>query len=327
MTGKHGNENDVNDMNESGMDGSGMDENCGNFTIDAAQAYLAHEPEMQVEALSERLFTVTDGHYRTIFVAGDDSVVAFDTFGTPGRARAYRRAIESTLPGKPISAVVYSHDHLDHAGFAADLAPDADIVADGLCAKVVKCRGAEGQRVPTRVLGGQRNELTVDGVDLVLLNPGPTHGSGNLAAHFADEGVLFSSDTILANAKYGFMPDYHFRNFLPLMRGFLDLQWDRFVPGRFELTDRAGFERGCDFIEAVMTECQNAFVNFVPIWAYEPMKGYVGGALAERFGDLDGFDGHIGQMAIRIVHHYLMGGWGLEDTPGDGVLLEDAIRL
>ena len=57
------------------------------------------------------------------------------------------------------------------------------------------------------------------------------------------------------------------------------------------------------------------------------MKGFVGGALSERFGDLEGFDGHIGQMAIRIVHHYLMGGWGLEDTPSGGVLLADEVSL
>jgi glyoxylase-like metal-dependent hydrolase (beta-lactamase superfamily II) len=304
-----------------------MTENRGKFTIDAAQAYLAHEPEMQVEALTERLFTVTDGHCRTLFVAGDTGVIAFDTFGTPGRARAYRRAIEKTLPGKPISTIIYSHDHLDHAGFAADLAPSAEIIADEICAKVVKCRGAEGQLQPTRVLSGARNELNVDGVDLVLLNPGPTHGSGNMAAYFADEGVLFSSDTILANARYGFMPDYHFANFVRFMRGFLDLDWDRFVPGRFEMTDRAGFERGCDFIEAVMVACQQAFANFVPIWLYEPMKGFVAGQIGEQFGDLDGFDGHVGQMAIRIVHHYLMGGWGLEDTPEPSVLLADQVTL
>lgn len=284
-----------------------MSENRGNFTIEATQAYLAHEPVMQVEKLSGRLFTVADGHCRTIFVAGDHSVIAFDTFGTPGRARAYRHAIEATIPGKPIGTLIYSHDHLDHAGFAADLAPQADVISDELCAKVIKLRAAEGQRLPNRTVTGERNELTIDGVDLVLLNPGPTHGSGNLAAYFADEKLLFSSDTILANAKYGFMPDYHFGNFLPYMRGFLDFDWERFVPGRFELTDRVGFARGCDFIEAVMTECQNAFVGFVPIWMYEPMKGYVGGQLAERFGDLDGYDDHIGQMAVRIVHHYLMG--------------------
>jgi glyoxylase-like metal-dependent hydrolase (beta-lactamase superfamily II) len=304
-----------------------MSENKGNFTLDAAQAYLAKEPEMQVESLSERLYTVTDGQCRTIFVAGDNGVIAFDTFGTPGRSRAYRRAIEETLPGKAVTTVIYSHDHLDHAGFAADLAPDAEIIADELCAKVVKARGAEGQLVPTRTVSGERNELTIDGVDLVLLNPGPTHGTGNIAAYFADEKVLFSSDTILANAKYGFMPDYHFANFVNYMRGFLDLDWDRFVPGRYELTDRAGFERGCDFIEAVQVACQQAFANFVPIWMYEPMKGFVGGNLGEQFGDLEGFDGHIGQMSIRVVHHYLMGGWGLEDTPKPSVLLADQVQL
>jgi len=304
-----------------------MSENCGNFTLEAAQAYLAREPDMTVDQISDRLFTVSDGQCRTIFVAADESVIAFDTFGTPGRARAYGRAIAETLPGKAINTVIYSHDHLDHAGFAADLAPGAEIIADEMCAKVIKCRGAEGQSVPTRVLRGERNELTIDGVELVLLNPGPTHGSGNMAAYFADEKVLFSSDTVLANAKYGFMPDYHFANFVKFMRGFLELDWERFVPGRYELTDRAGFERGCDFIEAVQETCQQAFANFVPIWMYEPMKGFVGGQLGERFGDLDGFDGHIGQMSIRIVHHYLMGGWGLEDTPEPAVLLEDQVSL
>jgi glyoxylase-like metal-dependent hydrolase (beta-lactamase superfamily II) len=304
-----------------------MSENRGNFTLPEAQPYLAREPALQVDALSGRLYTVTDGHYRTIFVDGDAGVIAFDTFGTPGRARAYRRAVESVLPGKPVTSVIYSHDHLDHAGFAADLAPDAEIIADEACAKVVKARGSEGQRQATRIISGARNELTIDGATFVLLNPGPTHGTGNVAAYFPDEKVLFSSDTILANARYGFMPDYHFANFVRFMRGFLDLEWDRFVPGRYELTDRAGFARGCDFVEAVQNACQQAFANFVPIWMYEPMKQFVGGQLAEQFGDLDGFDGHVGQMSIRIVHHYLMGGWGLEDTPEPALLLANEVEL
>ena len=302
-----------------------MLENTGLFTLDDAQAYLAAEPEMTVEKLSDRLYTVTDGQVRTVFLEADGSAIAFDTFGTPGRARAYARAVAETLPDKPIGTVIYSHDHLDHTGFAPDLAPNAEVIADELCAKVIGLRGAEGQRRPTRTVRGERNVLNIDGAELVLLNPGPTHGSGNLACHFEPEGVLFSSDTILANARYGFMPDYHFANFVRYMRGFLDLEWDRFVPGRYEMTDRAGFERGVDFIEAVMTACQHAFVNFVPIWMYQPMKEHCVEQLADAYGDLDGFDGHVGQMAIRIVHHYLMGGWGLEDTPEPSVLLEDTI--
>ncbi|MCZ6678401.1 MAG: MBL fold metallo-hydrolase [Candidatus Poribacteria bacterium] len=304
-----------------------MSENKGLFTSDKAQAYLAEEPEMEVEKLSDRLWSISDGVYRTIFLEAENSVLAFDTFGTPGRARAYGRTIAETIPGKAISTVIYSHDHLDHAGFAEDLAPNADIIADEMCAKVIKLRQAEGQRQPTNVISGKENQITVDGIDLVLLNPGPTHGTGHLSAWFKEEKLLFSSDTILSNARYGLMPDYHIWNFVKFMRGFLDLEWDTFVPGRYEVTTRAQFEKGCDYIEAIQEETQKAFVEFVPIWVMDAMHGYVGNSLKERFGDLDGFDEHIGLTSIRIVHHYLMGGWSLEDTPTPGILLADEVEL
>ncbi|MEE8056500.1 MAG: MBL fold metallo-hydrolase [Pseudomonadales bacterium] len=304
-----------------------MSENRGMFTLDTAQAYLAAEPEMETTQLFDRLWTISDGVYRTIFIEGDNAVIAFDTFGTPGRARAYRHAVEVAMPGKSIKTVIYSHDHLDHSGFAADLAPDAEIIADEICAKVIKLRQAEGQLQPTRVLTGEKNAITVDGVELVLLNPGPTHGSGNIAAYFGDMKLFFSSDTILPNANYGLMPDYHLRNFVGFMRGFLELEWDTFVPGRYQVTDRTQFIKGCDFIAAVQEACQRAFVEFVPIHSYEPMQGYVSAKLQERFADLDGFEDHIGQMAMRVVHYYLMGGWGLEDTAKPSVMLADEVKL
>ena len=71
-----------------------MSENRGLFTTDKAQAYLAFEPDMTLEQLSERLWTVSDGTCRTIFIKGREGVIAFDTFGTPGRARAYARAVQ-----------------------------------------------------------------------------------------------------------------------------------------------------------------------------------------------------------------------------------------
>lgn len=304
-----------------------MTEYRGTFTRDAAQAYLAAEPEMHTEKLSERVWTVSDGHCRAVFVEGNTGIIAFDTFGTPGRARAYRKAIAAAVSGKDVRHIIYTHDHLDHAGFAAALAPDAEIIADETCARVIKLRQADGQLLPTRILSGASNAVDLDGIAFTLLNPGPTHGSGNISAWFAEEKILYSSDTILANAKYGFMPDYHLANFVGFMRGFLELDWQTFVPGRFELTDREGFARGCDYIEAMQTQCQNAFAEFVPIWVYEAMYGYVSEKLKGRFGDLAGFDQHVGQTAIRVVHHYLMGGWGLEDTPEAAVLLADQVSL
>lgn len=302
-----------------------MESSTGLFVKLAMQSYLAHEPAIGLQRLSARLWTATDGRIRTVFLEARRSVIAFDTFGTPGRARAYRKAIANAIPGKPIGTVIYTHDHLDHAGYAADLTPDAEIIADAMCAKVIGLRAAHGQRVPTRALTGAENTLNLNGVELTLLNPGPTHGTGHLTAYFAPERMLFSSDTILPNARYSFMPDYHIWNFVRFMRGFLSLDWDRFVPGRFEVADRARFEHGCDYIEALQETSQRAFAEFVPIWVLDAMKGYVAPRLAPRFGDLEGFDDHVGLTAMRIVHHYLMGGYSLEDTPTPGYVLADAV--
>jgi glyoxylase-like metal-dependent hydrolase (beta-lactamase superfamily II) len=293
----------------------------GIFTSDKLLDYLAAEPDMQTEKLSERLWTVSDGLCRTIFLECDNSVVAFDTFGTPGRARAYRTAIERAVPGKPVKTVVYSHDHLDHAGFGADFAPDAEIVADEMTAKVIDLRKADGQLPVTKQLSGRENPMNIDGADFLLINPGPTHGTGNLSAYFAEEKILFSSDTILPDARYGFMPDYHLTNFVRFMRELADLDFRIFVPGRHQVANREQFIKGCDYIEALSLACQQAFVEMVPIWVHDAMAEYCSAKLRNRFGDLDGFDQHIGQTAIRIVHHYLMGGWGLEDTPEPGILL------
>ena len=68
-------------------------------------------------------------------------------------------------------------------------------------------------------------------------------------------------------------------------------------------------------------------MEFVPIWVMDAMQGYVANELKDQFGDLDGFEEHIGLTSIRIVHHYLMGGWSTEDTPEPRILLADEVSL
>ncbi len=247
--------------------------------------------------LSDRLWSVSDGQVRSIFVEGDHSVIAFDTFGTPGRARAYRSAVDSAIPGKPVGTIIYTHDHLDHAGFAADFAPAATIIADEMTAKVIKLREADGQLAVTQTLSGRENKLTLDGVEFLLINPGPTHGTGNLSAYFADERLLFSCDTILPNARYGLMPDYHLANFVRYMRELLELDFARFVPGRYEVTDRDRFSKGCDYIEAMAVACQQAFVEMVPIWVHDAMARHE--ARKVQLQQFAHISDEIGQVVIR----------------------------
>ena len=68
-----------------------------------------------------------------------------------------------------------------------------------------------------------------------------------------------------------------------------------------------------------------AFATGVPVWSLAAVREEAIDRLAGEFGDLDGFREHVGLTALRVIHHYLMGGWGLEDTTRPD-LLETAGR-
>lgn len=51
------------------------------------------------------------------------------------------------------------------------------------------------------------------------------------------------------------------------------------------------------------------------------MRAFCSDALRDEWGDLDGFEEHVGLGALRLVHHYLMFGWGIEDTQHPELLL------
>ena len=277
----------------------------GRYTLDAERLrFLEHEPDLDVQELGTGLWTVSDGNYRTVFADGDDGVIAWDTLATPGRARAYRAAV-----GRPITTVVYSNDHLDRSGWCSELAPEAERLAHPWCARVVELRGADGQLAATGAIDdGQR----LGPARIVF--PGLTSATGNVATYFAEQGVLYAPETVLPNAKYSMLPDWHIRNFSASLHALLELDFSTFVPGRYEVMTRAQFERGVQFLDAVHDAAQLAFAESVAVWLFDAIDAYVKERLASTWSDLEGFDDHVGIMAFRIAHHYLTGGWSTEDT-------------
>lgn len=273
----------------------------GRYTLPAERlGFLHDEPELQVRELGAGLWTVSDGRRRTVFADGG---IAWDTLATPGAARAYRKAI-----AQPVRTLVYSNDHLDRSGWSRDLEP-GEIVAHEWCARVVALRGADGQLPATRTF---LEEQQIGPARVFF--PGLTSASGNVASHFPEHGVLYAPDTVLPDARYSMLPDWHIRNFSASLHALLELDFDTFVPGRGELMTRADFERGLAFLDAVHEAAQRAFAESVAVWMFDAMEGYVKDALAAEWSGLDGFDDHVGIMAFRIAHHYLTGGWSTEDT-------------
>lgn len=269
----------------------------------------ADEPSLEVEAVGPGLWTAADEHGRAAFARGEEGIVAFNTFGSPQAASAYRRAIESVAPEAPIAAIVLTIDHADRAGFATGLAPDAPLVAHELCARSIAARGT----VPDTIVAGDGETLEIAGLELELRYRGPTVGSGNLACRFPSADAIFVVGP-RADARYGQFPDWHVEHYARTMRALLELPFETVIPGGGPLTDRAGLERAIAYFESLQWVTQKAYATGIPIWDLRAIEEYAVEILREEYGDLDGFRDHVGIGAFRVVHHYVMGGWGLEDT-------------
>jgi hypothetical protein len=193
------------------------------------------------------------------------------------------------------------------------MAGGAQVIGHELTARVIDARAADGQLVPSQTVSGEGEALDLDGVRVELFYPGPTQGSGNAAVHFPAAGVLFMVGPQV-DARYGLFPDVHVRHFAGSVRRLLERDWELFIAARYDAMDRTAVARAADFFAALQDATQRAFAQGLPVWELETIGGYASNALHEDFGDLAGFEAHLPILALRVVHHYLMGGWGLEDT-------------
>jgi glyoxylase-like metal-dependent hydrolase (beta-lactamase superfamily II) len=288
----------------------------GIFTIDADLPAYMVPTTVTVVPLSGRLWTASDSVYRTIFLKGDRGVIAFDTFSTPAAARSYRSVIGRLWPGRELHSIVYSHDHIDHCGFAADLAGDANVIAHQEAADVIRARRSDGQTVPTETWSGPSRQLSIDGVDIELVNPGPTHGNGNIAAHLPQYKTIFMADTVMPGIGYNSFPDYHISTYLSSMRKLEALNWETFVPGHFWPMDRREFSESLDLHERLAELGQNALIDGVDADDLDEVAAWASEHTRDLFGDSFRYGEYMALNVMRYMVHFRTGGWGLEDNGG-----------
>ncbi|MEJ8566140.1 MBL fold metallo-hydrolase [Elongatibacter sediminis] len=278
----------------------------GDLPIQGAYRDICYEP------VRGNIWTASEGIYRTIFVEGRKSVIAFDTFGTPGTARAYAGAMNRVFPNKPVETVVYSHEHLDHTGYAADLAPKAHIIAHEYANAVIDARGSSGQKTANETWNGERTEYDIDGCQFELIYPGPTHGDGNVAAYFPQHRTLFMVDTVADGVGYTTLMDWHLTHYVPVMKRFLSLDWDLFVPGHFWAVSRERFIEILDYWERLFDFAQEAIVAGVDPHDWDQLNAWTDEHLGPHYRDEFRYYEYAAMNLSRYMQEYLTGGWGIE---------------
>lgn len=287
-------------------------EHYGVFTIPGDLPIQGAYRDICYQPLRGNLWTASEGIYRTIYLEGRKSVIAFDTFGTPGTARAYAYALHRTFPKKPVDTIVYSHEHLDHTGYAEDLAPAERVIAHQYANAVIEARQSNGQRPANDTWRGERQEFSIDGVDFELIYPGPTHGDGNVAAYFPQHKTLFMADTVAAGAGYMTLMDWHVTHYVPVMRRFLSLDWDLWVPGHFWMLTRPQFIQILDYWEGLFEFAQEAIIAGVDPHDWEGLNAWTDEHLGPLYRNDFRYYEYAAMNLSRYMQEYLTGGWGIE---------------
>ena len=273
------------------------------FTRNSAGEYV-------LQRLTERTYWVQNGFYSTTFYVGDEGVLLFDPLG--GGAKALKAAIVS-VTNLPITTVVYSHDHADHAGdgkefVAAEGEQKVRFIASAATASKMKFLGSALPE-PTKIVKWPNGSFKFEDLKVKF------HGFDR-AAHTDDHGIWLLEKEGVAHIPDLINPDqppfwafggseayvYYKANIEELAA----LEWDFFNGGHGNIGARSDIEFYRTFLadleEAVGSAMGstpwgtgvdaskiNAHTAFLPAWL-DAIAKKATDELRPKYGDYYGFE-------------------------------------
>jgi glyoxylase-like metal-dependent hydrolase (beta-lactamase superfamily II) len=121
------------------------------------------------------LYWVSDGAYNTMFAVTNEGVIACDA--PPSLGTNYPKAI-AEVTSRPVTHLIYSHEHVDHIAGARVFPQSVEIVANRHTANLLGSRRDSRRPIPTIVFdedytlsaGGQTLELSYRGINHCIDN-------------------------------------------------------------------------------------------------------------------------------------------------------------
>lgn len=159
---------------------------------DIARGPQIPEAGYLVEEIADGMFLLGDGSYQMMFVVTDEGVIVVDAPPTLGHN--ILRAIAG-VTSKPITHVVYSHQHADHVGAVSIYPQDVPRYAQRATAERLEKLNDPNRPLPTVVFD---DSFTIRSGDhtLVLDYKGPNHAEGNIFIYEPKRKVLMLIDVI-----------------------------------------------------------------------------------------------------------------------------------
>jgi cyclase len=211
---------------------------------------LAQAPESETTEIADGVYQFRFRNHNGFFVVTDKGIIAVDPISTAA-AEHFAAAMKAAAPGKPLLAIVYSHDHADHATGAGVLRSafdsDAPVIAqEKAYAKIADADDAD--RPPPDVTLTKQMTLHFGERPVELHYLGPSHSDNMLVTYVPDVEVAFAVDFV-SNDRMGYrdLPDYHFPEFFVALERLLEIPFETIVFGHGPPGDRASVMRQIEY--------------------------------------------------------------------------------
>ena len=209
---------------------------------------LAASVDYQIERMKDNVYRFSAGHYRSVFLVGEQGIFIADPLGKPAAQWLQRQLREQF--DVPVRYMAYSHNHVDHT-------LGGDVFAESGVTVIAQRYAAEDlawTRAPTATPDITfEKELRVNlGDDYVLLRYyGPNNGRGSVSMRFMPANVVHVVDwVVLGRMPYQNLPGYDIHGMIRSTRALLaEEPFELFVGGHAEAGKREDVERYLHYLE------------------------------------------------------------------------------
>ena len=206
----------------------------------------AQAPESETTSLGDGIYQFRYRAHNGFFVVTSEGIVAIDPISTTAAA-LYADEMKRVAPGVPLVAIVYSHDHADHATGAnvlrAAFGGTIPVIAhENAVAKIAETGSSDLPR-PT-ITFTDKLILHFGGRRLELQYLGKSHSDNMIVALMPKKKIAFAVDFV-SNDRVGFreLPDYHFPDFFEALSRLQELDFERIAFGHGPPGNRAAIDR------------------------------------------------------------------------------------
>jgi glyoxylase-like metal-dependent hydrolase (beta-lactamase superfamily II) len=224
------------------------------FVAVASAQTPAPTPPLATHQLGPNLYWIDGGGGNSGVIVGRQGVIVIDAKITEAAGKELLDDIAKITP-KPVTTVIETHSDRDHIAGLAAFPKGIAIIAHENNRKeqedaIAGGRGAvSADRLPTRIVSGNKETLNIDGERIELYHWTPAHTSGDLVVYLPAEKVVFTGDIlspeqpdpIIHPEKNGSSQGWIFTT-----KGMLALDADRYVPGHGGIQTKASIQKALD---------------------------------------------------------------------------------